>query len=405
MKKILFIVPGFPSISETFILNQIQSLIDLGYEVKIWAFDKEEKIVHPTIYKYHLLEKTVYPHFPNYLKRIYNLGKALLFSKHRLAALKSINVFKYNKDALALTNFCKLEPFLYSANQFDIIHVHFGQMLANLELIKDCGLVYSEKEVVTFHGYDLEPSQIQLYAKKYQYLLKNHLTVTVNTAYLKGIFNQVFPDYPKVFILPVGLDTEYFKPNNEKIAKDHISIVFCGRFIKLKGIERLPYIIQSILRQSSKKVKFHIIGDGEPGLKKLFLEKTDQNIKEGQVLYYGSLSQEKIKGIYAISDIFMLPGIYDHGRAETQGLVIQEAQACGLPVVITDAGGMKYGIIENETGFISPYQDDDAFVANLLRLIENDDLRIVMSQKARKFVIDNYDNKILTKTLIHIYER
>ena len=59
--KIAFIVGGFPSLSETFILNQITGLLDLGYEVEVFSdFDSKEKKVHSDVEKYKLMNRVHY---------------------------------------------------------------------------------------------------------------------------------------------------------------------------------------------------------------------------------------------------------------------------------------------------------------------------------------------------------
>ncbi|MCJ7651412.1 MAG: colanic acid biosynthesis glycosyltransferase WcaL, partial [Candidatus Lokiarchaeota archaeon] len=70
--KIAFIVGGFPSLSETFILNQITGLLDLEYEVEIFSeFNPKEKKVHSDIEKYQLMKRVHYFAMPyNKIKRI-----------------------------------------------------------------------------------------------------------------------------------------------------------------------------------------------------------------------------------------------------------------------------------------------------------------------------------------------
>jgi colanic acid/amylovoran biosynthesis glycosyltransferase len=57
--KILFVVEHFPSFSETFVLNQVTGLLDLGHDVRIYAVGKPSGIVrHPDIEKYDLHKRT-----------------------------------------------------------------------------------------------------------------------------------------------------------------------------------------------------------------------------------------------------------------------------------------------------------------------------------------------------------
>lgn len=405
MKKLLFIVPVFPSISQTFILNQLASLIDLGYFVTILAFDKEEEIIHQKIHDYCLLEGVIYPKFESYGKRVISLFSEILSSKNKRAIIKSINPFKFGVSALKLTNFCKIRDLSRLGKEFDLVHIHFGQMFENYLLLKDVGLLNKASAVLTFHGYDLEEKSITENRRKYNRIPSENIKVTVNTPYLKGIFDKTILDYKKVYVLPVGLDIKLFKPTTNKGVSNIINIVFCGRFIKLKGIERLPSIMKAVINGTKEDVFFHVIGDGKLSDRQHFLNRVTNLGLRTKVEIYGSITQEEIVNIFDLSHIFILPGIYDNGRAETQGLVIQEAQAMKLPVIVTDAGGMKYGLIDDRSGFVVNYKSDDEFVDKILLLINSSNLREKMGIRGRENVVENYNSIKLTEKLIKIYFR
>ena len=74
-----------------------------------------------------------------------------------------------------------------------------------------------------------------------------------------------------------------------------------------------------------------------------------------------------------------------------------EAQACNLPVVSTDVGGVKDILIPNETGFVVPKNDPNAFARALEKLIESKELRSEMSEKSWTFV----KNKFHYSNLVH----
>src|SRR4030067_410006 len=98
--KIGFIVSSFPSLSQTFILNQITGLLDLGYDVEIFARDNpNEPKKHPDIDNYHLLRRTHYiPQMPhNIIKRRLKAIYLIItnFHKSPFRILKSLNLTKY----------------------------------------------------------------------------------------------------------------------------------------------------------------------------------------------------------------------------------------------------------------------------------------------------------------------
>lgn len=99
-----------------------------------------------------------------------------------------------------------------------------------------------------------------------------------------------------------------------------------------------------------------------------------------------------------------MPGITDtNGRAENQGLVIQEAQAMEIPVIVTSAGGMQYGLIDGETGYVVDQNSNIDFADKIEILLKDNELRQQMSLAARQFVIKNYDSKYIINQLEAIY--
>jgi len=98
--KIAFIVNVFPSLSETFILNQITGLIDKGHKVDIFAKSLGyTHQLHEDVNRYNLLERTIYYNsIPK--NKFYRVFKCLSYlikfiPKKPLAILRSLNVFKY----------------------------------------------------------------------------------------------------------------------------------------------------------------------------------------------------------------------------------------------------------------------------------------------------------------------
>ena len=104
--KVAFIVPEFPSLSQTFVLNQITSLIDLGHEIEIFAnYAAADTKIHQDVIRYNLLQRTCYHREivcskpQNSFKRILNgIGCIIKYlPKRPLAVLNSTNIFKYGK--------------------------------------------------------------------------------------------------------------------------------------------------------------------------------------------------------------------------------------------------------------------------------------------------------------------
>ncbi len=402
--KIAILVSSFPSISETFIVNQITDLIDRGHDIKIFSFQKSESvIVHEKIIDYKLIEKTIYfqefyvskaTRFLPFLKFIKERHNSINFYK----LLKNFNFIKNGFRVLNLRFFYKFK-WILNEEGFDIFHAHFGGNGAYLAEMKMAGFFPNIKLVTSFHGYDLTPSFLPDYKIKYKKLFLEGDLFTVNTEYTKSLLRQITTK-GNLEILPVGLDTLEFKPR--KRSSDKFHLLFVGRLVPLKAPALTVQILRLLIEKGYKNIKLTIIGEGE------LLESLNKSIKkyklEPFVKLTGALSQKSVKKIMQNTDVLIMPGIYDkNNRAENQGLVIQEAQAMQLPVIVSDAGGMKYGVIDGKTGFVVKEKDLDAFVEKIMYLIENPELGLKMGKAGRKFVKEFYDSKILGDQLQNLY--
>ena len=142
--KIACLVGKFPSLSETFILNQITGLIERGHEVDIYGTkpNKPSKI-HPDVEKYQLLEHTYYhPYIPaNKLWRaLKGLGLLLThFFKSPGVLLRSLNVSRYGNHATSLRLLYNVIPLLQTLTQYDIIYCHFGNIGLTGALLREIG--------------------------------------------------------------------------------------------------------------------------------------------------------------------------------------------------------------------------------------------------------------------------
>lgn len=403
--KIGFVLGTFPTISETFIVNQITDLIDKGHEVSIFAFQQNNcDVIHQKILDYNLLEKTFYSKDIQISKsaRYFDFLRFLISNRRHVNFYKIAKLFDYSKHgkkALNLRNYTRFKWILDYA-PFDIIHVHFGTIAPYIAEMKTMGYFANTGFVTSFHGCDVSPYLMHTYPKNYEILFQEVDLITANTKYTETLLHQLTTSQ-KVEILPVGLDTGKFKKMGIK-KEDNFTILFVGRLIELKGSHMAIEILNLLFQKGRQNIKLKIVGEGE--LKHQLEESIENYDLQEKVELTGALSQERIIELMETADVFLLPGIYDKtGRAETQGLVIQEAQAMELPVIVSDVGGMKYGLIDGETGFVVKENDIEGFADKIELLIEDEALRTEMGRKGREYVVANFDSKILGLSLGKLY--
>ena len=139
-------------------------------------------------------------------------------------------------------------------------------------------------------------------------------------------------------------------------------------------------------------------------MKDEFEKKVREYNLEKVVIFLGSQTQEFVRGKMSLSHLFILTGREDEGMAETQGLVVQEAQAMGVPVLVSNQGGMPEGLKEGETGYVISGENPDSFVDKIIMLHDDEQLRNSMSANARHFAFSNYGSRDLVQKLITIYK-
>ena len=409
--KIGIVTHTFPNLSETFIQNQIIYLLKKGYKVEINAFEFSlSGSVHQQYQNNKLGQITHYiPKFPkSYFLRIKYLIHQIYhhFSLTRIVGiLKCLNFFKLNRQALTLYLPC-LYASLAHLEKFDIIHVHFGKTAELIAMFRHVGLFKKVKLIGSFHGFDLPPHQLSNYHKSYRHLFKYIDIITVNTAYTNSLLGKVqsFPK-EKIHILPVGLDTGFFRKEVEKndMYKMGFYILFCGRLVSWKGADTAIKIIHLLLKRG-KQVELTIIGEG-PEKSALVREVEELNLSKC-IHFAGQMSQQEIKREMERADLFLFPGRVDKktGRCENQGLVIQEAQAMELPIVTSNVGGIRDGLADQNKLNTVESDNIEMFADVIEKLMEDFQLRSDIGKSGREFVLARYDNNVLGDELVSIYQ-
>lgn len=403
--KIAFLVRKFPTLSETFILNQIIGLIDRGHSVDIYTiYLGDIQNAHDEFYKYNLLERTYYPPKVPYhpsirmIKAIYLLFKNL----NRVPILfQALNIFTYGRQAASLYLFY-LSLLLNKTQSYDIIHCHFGLMgLVGVDL-RDLKLL-TGKVVTSFHGFDVNVYPRLHGNEVYNRLIEQGDLYTVNSNFTaKQLVNLGF-DQNAIFQLPVGVDINSYNwfPKTY-LPNETVNFLTIGRLVECKGIE---YAIRALAKviKVYPHLMYKIVGEGQLKLK---LENLIQELGvENQVHLVGGKTRQQLKQIYAESHIFILSSIIgSDGSQEGQGLVLQEAQAAGLPIVATNVGGIPEGVIEGKSAFLVPERDIEALAEKLIYLLTHPEIWAAMGQAGREFVTKNYSIENLNNHLVHIYK-
>jgi len=158
-----------------------------------------------------------------------------------------------------------------------------------------------------------------------------------------------------------------------------------------------------LLKTTGLKIAYDVVGDGP-----MRRELEDQVARCGLhevVKFHGALVQSNVKRRFDEAHIFVLPSIPSDDGLEGQGLVLQEAQSMGLPVIGSDWAGIPEGILDGESGYLFPAGDASALADRIRLLIANHRQWPEMGYAGRCFIEAKYDIECLNDRLVVLYKK
>jgi len=399
---IVFKVPDFPRVSETFILNQILRAIDFGYDVRIMvrrllesnSCNKEVVESHSYLFDKIVVEDFGVP--KRKCKRLIVWLKLILLN---LKHVFNIHLYYKQKERFSLTWLFEWNFFKQYEN-VKLFHVQYGTNQYPLTHLKAAG--YKPKLICSFHGHDAF-FPISGYIENngyYNGLFQEFDKIISNTQYLGNQLLSLGCPVDKLLQIPVTVNTDKFKPLQISKKNLKFTLITVGRLHRSKGQIFLLKAIKEIIKEGLC-IKLIVIGSG-PELEEL-KSYTDSNELTRCVHFTGAKSAKEIIELLTKSHLFVFtPITLENGWAESQGLAISEAMACGLPVVAFDTGGVRY-TFDYKSGYLVKEKDVEDLVQKIILLFRNRELLEEMSINSRDFVIRNYSNKVVEKKWEIIY--
>jgi D-inositol-3-phosphate glycosyltransferase len=288
----------------------------------------------------------------------------------------------------------------FDENHYDIIHANFFMSALVASRISRCiGIPY----VVTFHalghirrlhqkeqdGFPVERLQIE------EDTAKDAAMVIAECPQDKEDLIRHYGVSPsRIVIIPCGFSPAEFYPVDQLLArrilglnKDEHIILQLGRMVPRKGIDNVIKAM-ALLQSRGKKIRLLIVG-GEtdepdarlcPEIERLQQLAEDKGIKHN-ITFTGRRNRDVLKYYYSAADLFITTPWY-----EPFGITPLEAMACGIPVIGSNVGGIKYSVEDGKTGCLVPPEDPAALAAKIDGLLSDAYLRNAMKEQAVKRV-------------------
>lgn len=291
--------------------------------------------------------------------------------------------------------------------EFDLIHVSAMWQWIQVDVYRMCKFL-SIPYIISTHGslstwpWKQNPIRKRIYWNLFsKKTIKGASAIhfTSQDERMKSFSTIPFLKNIQSFVIPNGLDIKKIKKGGEIRGKLGISdnkfiLLFIGRIHRKKGIH---FILEALKNFNGKDFVFLMVGNKEDVDYVRYLTKIALGIKD-KVIWLEPVASDEVWDFYFSSDLFVLPS-YD----ENFGMVVVEAMACGLPVLISKYVGIWREVQSNNAGFV--VNQDVNEIVNVLKILSKDnDIICKMSKDARKFAKNGYNIENVVLLMIKAYE-
>ena len=190
-----------------------------------------------------------------------------------------------------------------------------------------------------------------------------------------------------ITVTPFGVDCRRFIPERRSHSQENEFIV--GTVKALEGTYGIEYLIRSFALVERKwngrrKLRLIIVGDGP--LRRSLEQLVGDLGLSNQVSFVGGVPHSQVPELLNTFSVFCALSL-----RESFGVAVLEASACGIPVVVTNVGGLPEIVQNGVTGLIVPPKDIGAVAGALEKLIEDEPFRRTLGAAGRKLVLENYE--------------
>jgi phosphatidylinositol alpha-1,6-mannosyltransferase len=215
------------------------------------------------------------------------------------------------------------------------------------------------------------------------------LTVAVSR-YTRTKVLDVGVDPGHVRVLPCGVDPGLFRPGDGAAVRDRLGIggrpvvLSISRLVPRKGHDLVIRAFAEVRRRMPDAV-YLLAGTGrQTYVDDLRALAVACGVGEA-VRFLGYVESRDLPGLYSASDVYVMTSrnLDDGANYEGFGITYLEANACGVPVIGADVGGVADAIVDGETGYLVPPNDVPAIAGRLHRLLSDAGLAARMGEAGR----------------------
>ena len=277
-----------------------------------------------------------------------------------------------------------------------VMHAHFGSSaLPASRIARALGIPL----VVTYHGMDITvAARTEAERERRRRAFAAADRVLAVSEFIADALVAAGCPREKITLHYIGVDTARFAPGTAP--RSTTEVLFVGRLVEKKGV---PHLLRAIaeVRRTVPAAELVLAGDG-PLREGLAREAAALGVP---ARFLGVQTPEQVQQLMRRAAVLAGPSIADvRGNAEGLPITFLEAQASGLPLIVSTSGGSGEGVVNGTTGFLFTPGDEAALAGHLRTLLGDAALCARMSAAARAHIERKFDLVRQTMALETIYD-
>lgn len=277
----------------------------------------------------------------------------------------------------------------------DILHSHFISSYGLLGAIVDYKVHF-----VSVWGKDIFdfPKKNKLNEKLVRFTLSK-ATAICSTSHIMAKETNLYTDRP-VYVTPFGVDLGIFHPAQEDT--EFTDKIIVGTVKALEDKYGIADLVKgfALFNKEYPNSELLITGDG-PQRKEYEQLATDLGISD-VTTFTGKVPNTEVPNIIRKMSIFAVPSTED---SESFGVAAVEAMACGVPVVVSNVGGLPEVVVKDVTGIVTDKESPDQLAAAFKKLARNSEMRMKMGEAGVAHVKNHYSWIDNANYMLTLYEK
>jgi len=317
---------------------------------------------------------------------------------------KRLNVKIYKLSASLLKDIFKVR-IIIKHEQPEILHAH-GTRAAVLARIAIFFVKRKPKLIYTIHGFHITRrnwivKEILLLFERFLNRWTNNIVVCVSESDKRRVLKYKMIRPEKIRIVRNGINIQKFQISQDKIQKtkeelgvrDEFILISIARLHPQKDIATILSALKLLVAQI-RDIRLLIVGDGP--LRRLLENKMEGLDLRKYVKFLGFRNDTPV--LINLSDVVVLSTNW-----EGLPLVPIEAGASKKPIVASDVEGVREVVVNNKTGYLFKKGDAKDLAEKILKLYQDEKLRIEVGEEGYKFVLDNFSKERMVEEYKKLY--